>query len=195
MKPADQVITVSPKDTIRKAMDLMLQHKVGCVVVVVVVADKNGTNDVSMTIPVGIVTKTDLVKAYHDELTTIDHEVQEIMTKDENLIVCYENSSRDEAARILERSHHHHAIVIDPVTKNFLGLVSSWDIASECAKDDRAWPWNRSEDGKVHKLVESKTEATMSVSPKSAFYHPTAGGEPKLGDSFREYIDNLGYFD
>jgi hypothetical protein len=33
MKPADQVISVGPKETIRAAMELMLFHKVGTVVV------------------------------------------------------------------------------------------------------------------------------------------------------------------
>lgn len=186
MKPADEVITVSPTETIRTAMDLMLRHKVGSVVVLA-----EGAN----CIPVGIVTKTDLVKAYYEGITTVDHEIQEIMTQGDNLVLCNENLNRDEAARILERTQNHHAIVIDPETKRFLGLISSWDITAECARDDRAWPWNRSEDGKVHKHIEKNLQGEMGTSPKSAVYHPTAGGEPKLGDSFREYIDNLGYFD
>lgn len=86
---------------------------------------------------VGIVTKTDLVKAYNAGLL-LDRPVKEIMTTEDLLATCTEHMSRDEAAKILEHNQNHHAIVIDPETKNFRGLLSSWDITVECAKDDRA---------------------------------------------------------
>jgi len=208
MKPADQVISARPSDTIRHVMDLMLKHKVGAVVILAL-----GT----YPIPVGIVTKTDLVKAYNAGLQ-LDRPVKEIMTKEELLATCTEHMSRDEAAKILEHNQNHHAIVIDPETKNFRGLLSSWDITVECAKDDRAWPWNRSEDGKFHKPSEKipvvvqptatpeeeqeeeepakdQEEKDMGTSPTTTLFHPTADGKPKLGDSFREMMENLVYFD
>jgi hypothetical protein len=46
--------------------------------------------------------------------------------------------NRDEVAKLLEKHKNHHAIVIEPKTKHFKGILSSFDIAKECAADDRA---------------------------------------------------------
>ena len=118
MVPADKVITVGPDDTIKKAMDLMLERKIGTVVVLV-----TGTYHV----PIGIVTKTDLVNAYHDNLT-LDHPVKEIMAKD--LVTVDATMSRDQAARIMEAKKNHHALVVDK-NMHFQGMISSWDITAE----------------------------------------------------------------
>lgn len=198
MTSAEKLITVNPNDTIQKAINLMMEHKVSSVVVVI----PNEIDDDIKT-PLGIVTKTDLIYAYQHSITPFDHEVQEIMTKTDDLVHCHPNHSRDEAARILEQSKNHHALVMDPTTNHFLGMVSSWDITAECARDDRAWPWNRSEDGRFHPPMETTPTTTVTqpttsptiTSPRSSVYHPTAGGDPKLGDSFRDYVDNLGYYD
>lgn len=184
MIPSKDVATVDPSDSIRKAMDLMLERNVGAVVVLV-----TGTYHV----PIGIVTKTDLLKAYHDNLT-VDHAVKEIMTKD--LLTCSETMSRDQAAAVLERNKNHHAIVVDE-NQHFKGLVTAWDITVECARDDRAWPWNRHEDGKAHR-VDEPSAASMATSPTSSMIHPNSRPvvrRSQMGDSFRAYIDNLGYFD
>jgi CBS domain-containing protein len=186
MVPAEKVITVSPTDTIKQAMDLMLKHKVGAIVVLV-----TGNYHV----PIGIVTKTDLVNAYHDNLP-IDHPVKEIMSHD--LATCTETMSRDQAARVLEKNKNHHALVVDK-NCHFKGLISSWDITVECANDDRAWPWNRSEDGRFHKPNETKD----GTSPKSSMditHMAERNVRPivrrsEMGDSFRGYVDTLGYFD
>ena len=42
--------------------------------------------------------------------------------------------SRDEAAEILQKHKIHHAVVRS-VSGKFAGLLSSWDIARECALD------------------------------------------------------------
>ena len=44
------------------------------------------------------------------------------------------------------------ALVVDEYGKE-VGLISALDIASEVAKDARAWPWNRHEDGKVQPIA------------------------------------------
>lgn len=83
----------------------------------------------------------------------------------------------------------------------FVGLVSSWDIAVECARDDRAWPWNRPEGGKFQTKKEQEQAAMMGTSPTTpadeTHISNVQGGErkSKLGDSFREYIDHLGLVD
>jgi CBS-domain-containing membrane protein len=89
-------------------------------------------------VPVGIVTKADFVSAYQQGLT-LDHAVKEMMSK--NLQTCdIINLSRDGAAALLERNKTRNAIVVDG-NRHFQGLISTWDIASECAKDDKAFPW------------------------------------------------------
>ena len=196
MVPEDKVVTVSPTDTIKTAMDLMLEHNIGAVVVLV-----TGTYHV----PIGIVTKTDLMQAYHDNLA-LNHPVKEIMAS--NLATVTETMSRDQAARVLERNKNHHALVVDK-NSHFKGLISSWDITVECAKDDRAWPWNRSDDGRFHKPneVPAADEAvTHEGSPRSSMVlmDVDAQGQRNVrpvtrqsqwGDSFRSYVDTLNYFD
>ena len=85
----------------------------------------------------------------------------------------------------------------------FVGLVSSWDITVECARDDRAWPWNRPEEGKFHDKNEEQQpqEMMMATSPTTpvdeAHISNIRGGQRKsqMGDSFRDYIDHLGLVD
>jgi CBS domain-containing protein len=187
MVPAEKVITVSPNDTIKMAMDLMVEHNIGAIVVLV-----TGTYHV----PIGIVTKTDLVKACHDNVT-LNLPVKEIMSH--NLATCVETMSRDQAARVLEKNKNHHALVVDK-NCHFKGLISLWDITVECAKDDRAWPWNRSEDGKFHKPNEnivgtSPTSTTMDITPVADRNVRPITRRSQMGDSFRGYVDTLGYFD
>jgi CBS domain-containing protein len=192
MVPAEKVATCLPTDTIKQAMDTMLEKKVGSVVVL------SMTNayhmQVGMTnayhMPVGIVTNTDFVSAYKQGLT-LDHAVKEIMSK--NLQTCDINLSIDGAAALLERNKTHHAIVVDG-NKHFQGLISSWDIASECAKDNKAFPWNRSPDGRFHKPDEKVD--LLATSPTSTAENVRPGMHSgQMGDSFRAYVDNLGYFD
>jgi CBS domain-containing protein len=90
MVPVDKVVTCKQTDTIKTVMDLMLEHNIGAVVV------PNSPDH-----PIGIITKTDIVKAYHDNVT-LDHKAQEIMQT--GLEACNENMNRDQAAHILERN-------------------------------------------------------------------------------------------
>ena len=186
MIPAKDVVTVGPEESIRKCMDLMLAKKIGAVVVLI--------HTDQYHCPIGIVTKTDILRAYHDNVRTYQP-VKDIMSK--NLDICTEDMNRDQAARVLEKNKNHHAIVVDS-NDHFQGLVSSWDITVECAKDDRAWPWNRSEDGKFHKPSEAADTDILGTSPTSSLLHPNSRpvtSRGQMGDSFRAYVDNLGYFD
>jgi hypothetical protein len=99
---------------------------------------------------------------------------------------------------------YNHAIVVDE-NQHFQGLVSSWDIAKECAADDRSWPWNRSEDGRFHKPVEEilglsplGLSPTVPVGEMHISNVRPVPRRSKIGDSFRGYIDQLledPYFD
>lgn len=52
--------------------------------------------------------------------------------------------SRDDAADVMQKHKVHHIVVSPGGSGKFTGLLSSWDIARECALDAKAWPYNRS---------------------------------------------------
>jgi CBS domain-containing protein len=79
-----------PNDTIRYVSELLLKHNIGAVVVMK-----------EAKFPVGLVTKTDILKAYKENLT-LDHTAEDIMSRE--LEACEEHTSRDQAARIMERN-------------------------------------------------------------------------------------------
>eukprot|EP00529_Nitzschia_sp_RCC80_P036786 CAMPEP_0113440038 /NCGR_PEP_ID=MMETSP0014_2-20120614/352_1 /TAXON_ID=2857 /ORGANISM="Nitzschia sp." /LENGTH=193 /DNA_ID=CAMNT_0000330821 /DNA_START=497 /DNA_END=1081 /DNA_ORIENTATION=- /assembly_acc=CAM_ASM_000159 len=186
MVPAKKVIKCEPTDTLRTVMDLMLKNKVGCLVVI---APK-----VPLTVaPLGIVTKTDLMEAYKKGFTLDGHTVDEVMSKD--LETCVETMDRDDAAKVLERNQDHHALVINK-NGDFCGLISSWDITTEVAKDSRAWPFLRPETGRIgSKKADSADLGTSPTSTVEDSHISNAKRESHLGDSFRAMIDTLEYVD
>lgn len=131
MTPADKLTACFPKDPLEKALDLLIDSSLGAVVVLHQTGDKH--------IPVGIITKSDLLRAYKAGLT-LDHKVEEIMSR--YIETLYETDTEDSAAKHFERTKHHHAFVVNK-DEQFVGLVTTWDVATEVARDSRAWPWNR----------------------------------------------------
>ena len=130
-------------------MDLMLLHKVGAVVVVSAKKKKmEAQGRISETpIATGMITKSDILQAYRNRID-IDAPCQKIMG-DKHLVCCHPSDDRDQVASILERNRTHHVVVVDENHSSFMGIVSSWDVAAECAKDNRFWPYLRGEDGKI----------------------------------------------
>ena len=139
MIPASKVVKVIESDTIGKVVDLMTEKKISAVVVV----DSTGQR------AIGLVTKTELLAAYKAG-TPLQAKVGTIMKTDMTQVK--NNVDRDMAAKAFENTGDHHAIVMDSESSNFVGLISTWDIAAECAKDSRAWPWPRTADGHAHPL-------------------------------------------
>jgi len=126
MVPADKVATCEPTDSVKYVLDTMLQRRIGAIVVLVPGKYK---------IPIGLITKSDLLMAYASRVP-MNRPAKEIMTKDIDTVK--ESMSRDQAARVLTRNRNHHAIVVDE-NEHFKGIISTWDIVVECAKDDQAW--------------------------------------------------------
>ena len=168
MIPAAKVASCLPTDTAKTALDSMVAKKIGAILVL-------SPNNAKQA--VGILTKTDFVEAYHKGLS-LDTPVSEIMSG--NLQTLRNNISRDQAAEFFEKSHTHHAVVVDS-KGDFVGLISAWDVSTECAKDGKAWPWNRSEDGRFHK----PNEVTTPGSPTSV---------RRDSHAFLEYIDSVREF-
>lgn len=124
MVSADHVVKCSPDDTVQSVANQILANKISAVIVV------NGST------PVGIITKTDLTKAYVDGVALTD-KADSIMTKD--LKTVKSDLPRDDAAKIFAKDKIHHAIVVGEHGE-FAGLISAWDIAKECVLDQKAWP-------------------------------------------------------
>ena len=180
MRTADNVVTVAPTDSLREVMDKMLKHKISSVVVTMMSTSKQ---------PLGIITKTDLLKAYNDRID-IDEACSEIMTPADKLETCSPNDDRSRVAAILESTHHHHVLVLDN-TSQFVGLVSTWDISSEDAKDSRAWPYLRGDDGEIDVKVACGAKDPAPPPPEAKF-DPT---QPTTIDNhqhdFKTYMDDL----
>jgi CBS domain-containing protein len=140
MVPKDKVCQCSEWDPIENIVAMVTDNKVSAVVVM----DKDDKDK-----PVGLVTKTDLVLAYKQGIS-LHQKVQLIMVN--NLKTIPHTANRDQVAKMFEATQFHHAIVVDGKTGKFMGVVSAWDVVTECARDARAWPYSRTEDGKVHPL-------------------------------------------
>lgn len=127
MAPKEECVTCKASDTIETVLDKFLLEKISAVVVLI--GDK----------PAGIVTKTDVARAYKKGFS-IEALAGAIMTTD--LYTVTKGLPRDKAAEVLIEEKVHHAIVIDEDEK-FAGLISAWDVAKEGYLDAKAWPWNR----------------------------------------------------
>ena len=171
MTPTDKVVSCLPDNSIRTALDLMVTKNVGAVVVM---------NKDKKLRPLGIVTRSDVLLAYHKDFDADTHTVAEIMHV--TLTAVMDTMSKDEAAKTMENNKKHHAIVIDK-EGNFVGIISTMDIAMETARDARAWPWIRQDAGKF---------PTAPVSPRGPAEE--SDGAVKRS-SFIQYIDNLEYLD
>jgi len=138
MVPRESVVTCTEWDCIEKILSDLIDNKVSAVVVM----DQHDSNKA-----VGLVTKTDLVLAYRQGISS-QQKVGLIMAT--NIRTVSPNANRDSVAKMLEHHQFHHALVVDEETGEFMGMVSAWDIVVECARDARAWPFNRTVDGKIH---------------------------------------------
>ena len=148
MVPADKVFTCTSTDTIDHVLDIVVTNKE---VSAVVVCDRYQE-------AVGLVTSSNLTAAYKAGVP-VTHAVSEIMVQQPHLDTILDTDSRDTAAQMLESCGRHHAVVVN-AHGHFVGLVSSWDVVAEVARDARAWPWMRTDDGKVHPLRGSSASIT-----------------------------------
>ena len=180
MRPANEVVAVAPNDSIRQVMDKMLEHRISSVVVMMMSTSKQA---------LGIITKSDLMKAYHDRID-IDSCCSEIMTPADKLEVCSPNDSKDQVATILESTHHHHVLVVED-TSQFVGLVSTWDISSEDAKDSRAWPYLRGDDGTIDVKVACGAKDPPSPPPEAKFDPNQPTTIDNHQHDFKTYMDDL----
>jgi CBS domain containing-hemolysin-like protein len=145
MVPAAKVQACTRDTTIESVLDTMIANQISAIVV---------TGDYGD--PVGLVTTSTLIKCYRDRIP-LENAISDIMMEVGDTLL--DTDSRDTAARMLEQCGRHHAVVVNS-QGHFVGLVSTFDVVSEVAKDARAWPWMRTDDGKVHPHKEQNAPAT-----------------------------------
>lgn len=134
MVPAEKVITCYPHDTLATVSSKMMEHGIGSVVVMPQRSPEKKEDDY----PLGIVTKTDLLRGWQEGLELQTAQAQQVMgTLIETIL---DTDSKDLAAEHFEKTKHRHAFVVDKHL-NYVGIVGSLDIAVECAKDSKAWPY------------------------------------------------------
>jgi CBS domain-containing protein len=130
MTPLPHVIMVRPYASLEVALKLMVDNP-DCNAIAVV---EEGS------IPVGIIARMDLMKAYQRGLDAKTHKISEVMGSKIEIVL--DTSTRDGAAKHFEVTHHKNAFVMDKNHK-FVGMVNALELCFEAARDDDAWPWNR----------------------------------------------------
>ena len=129
MVPRSKVISCSLDDSIETATKKMLEHVVGSIVVM----PKSGDT------PVGIVTKTDLIRGWDKGLDAKQDTVSFVMGT--NFETVLDTSPSGVAAEHFEKTKHRHAFVVDK-DGNYVGIITAYDIAVETARDNKAWPYS-----------------------------------------------------
>lgn len=130
MVPRNKVVTCYPDDSLKTVMKKMLDNVIGSVVVL---QDDQGD------IPVGIVTKTDLIRGWEQGLDASTDTAKEVMGT--NIETVSDTAPSGVAAEHFEKLRHRHAFVMDKDNK-FVGIVTAYDIAVETARDHKAWPYS-----------------------------------------------------
>ena len=184
-----KVVTADLNTSIQDILDLMTSKQVGAVVILSTNEDGHPSLDRTEMkskhqIPHGIVTKTDILHAYRRQVDI--QEGSETILKNKPLVTCKPGDDRDRVASILERNKMHHVIVVQE--EHFIGIVSSLDIAKECARDNRAWPYLRSEDGRVHL---PRLEVEDDVLPPAYNPHLPTSIVNHKHDEVTTYMDDL----
>lgn len=179
MIPADKVVTVDPKASVQEALDLLVQNSIGSIVVVEHREEEDGAGIKIM--PVGIITKSDVVKAYQSHVP-LDDPCDLIMNRGP-LHTCTPEMGRGRATRVMEQERTHHLVVVDEKDSHFVGLFSSWDIVAECARDDRAWPWPR--------FAPTKPDETDNRVVVSRHGYPTIVHHPHDSLTYEDPLDVL----
>lgn len=128
MVPKDKVISLHANDTVRQAGELIIGKRIGSVVVL---GDSRE--------PLGIVTRTELVKAYITD-HPVTSPVSTIMNSD--LLYIDESQQRDGLAELMMKKKRHHVLVKDS-QGHYVGLATSLDVVTEAALDARSFPYNR----------------------------------------------------
>ena len=125
------VITLTLKDSIKEAIDLMKKHKIGSIVII---DDDN--------LPVNIITTKDIINLFDTDYK-IDSSLKiSSLPIKPNLITIFDNDSFDDAIGLLTTNLIHHLIVIN-YSGSVVGILSTQDILHAQKLFDRFFPYLR----------------------------------------------------
>jgi len=135
MTPRDKVPTCTKDATIEQAAKLIAESTCGCVIVVQEDEQHQKTN-----FPIAIITKSNLVRVILEKLD-VNEPVSRVMHK--GVVAITKDKNTEEAANVFLQEKVNHLVVIDGPQHEFIGVVSTRDIASEVSLDAKAFPYNR----------------------------------------------------
>ena len=113
MTPKEDLVTFSPRATVKEATVKMIERDVGSILITV-------ENKL-----VGIFTERDVVRCASKDVS-LDRELEDIMTKD--LILVKENEGLSKAAYLMSENNIRHLPVVDE-KGDLVGIISARDIA------------------------------------------------------------------
>ncbi len=114
-------ITIHPEKTLRSAMGLMIENKIGALPVL---CDDGGL--------VGIVTERDLFRyCYHNK--GLDSNAVVADTKTQEMIVCVPDDDLDYIARIMTKNRIRHVPIVE--SERLIGIVSIGDVIKSRLED------------------------------------------------------------
>ena len=123
------VITLTLKDSIKEAIDLMKKHKIGSIVII------DADN-----LPVNIITTKDIINLFDTDYK-IDSSLKiSSLPIKPNLITIFDNDSFDDAIGLLTTNLIHHLIVIN-YSGSVVGILSTQDILNTQKLFDRFFPY------------------------------------------------------
>jgi CBS domain-containing protein len=127
--PVSEVMTapvrsVQPSTQLRDVMAVLLSSSIGALPVL----DEHGR-------PVGIVTKTDAMRRYHEDQDADREDATAADVMSRGVYVIPAGASISRAAALMAYEHVHHLLVVDPLGKP-AGIVSTLDIARWVARAD-----------------------------------------------------------
>eukprot|EP00571_Detonula_confervacea_P016083 CAMPEP_0172311488 /NCGR_PEP_ID=MMETSP1058-20130122/14876_1 /TAXON_ID=83371 /ORGANISM="Detonula confervacea, Strain CCMP 353" /LENGTH=136 /DNA_ID=CAMNT_0013024675 /DNA_START=227 /DNA_END=634 /DNA_ORIENTATION=+ len=127
MTTAAQAQTAKPDTSMEDIAKQLTKHNCSCVVIV------------EEERPVGILTKTDITRAF---VEGVSHDTSAKSFMSDKLICVKVRTQTDDIADLIQKKFVHHLVVVDD-EGNFSGVASSWDVAREVSLDAKAFPYNR----------------------------------------------------
>lgn len=155
MLPRDKVEMIEPETPLEDALETMVKTP-ACRVIVVTTGPVH--------LPIGVITKTDLMKAYKEGMEPKTHKAKEVMSTTIETVL--DTATRDAVAAHFESTKHKNAFVMNK-ENHFVGLVSALDVAIEVSRDDHAFPWNREALDTKYAVPKSPTGGSPKTKVKS----------------------------
>lgn len=104
---------------------------------------------------IGIITKTDITRAFAEEVPSST--IAEAFMSSKDLICVRTDTQTDDIADLIQKKFVHHLVVVDDKGV-FAGVASSWDVAREVSLDAKAFPYNRELWTKPKKVIARSTD-------------------------------------